>query len=49
METDRGVATDRTRRLMFELRPEILHEHGLQAALRLAAADPPARPTLTRR
>jgi PAS domain S-box-containing protein len=31
-------ATDRTRRLMFELRPEILHEHGLQAALRLVAA-----------
>jgi PAS domain S-box-containing protein len=26
-------ATDRTRRLMFELRPAILHEHGLAAAI----------------
>lgn len=31
-------ATDRTRRLMFELRPAILHEQGLQAAVRLVAA-----------
>jgi signal transduction histidine kinase len=28
-------ATDRTRRVMFELRPAILHEHGLLAALRV--------------
>ncbi len=28
-------ATERTRRLMFELRPAILHEHGLGAALAL--------------
>jgi signal transduction histidine kinase len=26
-------ATERTRRLMFELRPAILHEHGLAAAI----------------
>ena len=30
-------ATDRTRRLMFELRPAMLHDHGLAAALRLLA------------
>jgi len=30
-------ATDRTRRLMFELRPAILHEHGLEAAIRVLA------------
>ncbi|HEY3765787.1 MAG TPA: ATP-binding protein, partial [Gaiellales bacterium] len=30
-------ATDRTRRLMFELRPAILHEHGLLAAVRVLA------------
>jgi PAS domain S-box-containing protein len=30
-------ATERTRRLMFELRPAVLHEHGLGAALRLLA------------
>ncbi len=30
-------ATERTRRLMFELRPAVLHEHGLAAALRLLA------------
>src|SRR5581483_9116569 len=28
-------ATERTRRLMFELRPAMLHDHGLAAALRL--------------
>lgn len=32
-----GEATDRTRRLMFELRPAVLHDHGLAAALRLLA------------
>jgi signal transduction histidine kinase len=32
-------ATDRTRRLMFELRPAILHEHGLGAALGLLAGQ----------
>jgi PAS domain S-box-containing protein len=37
-------ATDRTRRLMFELRPAILHEQGLVAALR-ALADQVARET----
>jgi PAS domain S-box-containing protein len=30
-------ATERTRRLMFELRPAVLHDHGLAAALRLLA------------
>jgi signal transduction histidine kinase len=30
-------ATDRTRRLMFELRPAILHEQGLSAAVRVLA------------
>jgi signal transduction histidine kinase len=30
-------ATDRTRRLMFELRPAILHEHGLAAAVGVLA------------
>jgi signal transduction histidine kinase len=30
-------ATDRTRRLMFELRPAILHEHGLGAAVGVLA------------
>jgi PAS domain S-box-containing protein len=30
-------ATERTRRLMFELRPAVLYEHGLAAALRLLA------------
>jgi len=30
-------ATERTRRLMFELRPAVLHDHGLVAALRLLA------------
>jgi signal transduction histidine kinase len=30
-------ATDRTRRLMFELRPAILHERGLRPALELLA------------
>jgi PAS domain S-box-containing protein len=37
-------ATDRTRRLMFELRPAILHEQGLAAALRVLA-DQTARET----
>jgi PAS domain S-box-containing protein len=37
-------ATDRTRRLMFELRPAILHENGLRAALRVLA-DQTARAT----
>ena len=32
-----GEATERTRRLMFELRPAVLHDHGLAAALRLLA------------
>jgi PAS domain S-box-containing protein len=32
-------ATDRTRRLMFELRPALLHEHGLAAALRVLATQ----------
>ena len=32
-----GEATERTRRLMFELRPAGLHDHGLAAALRLLA------------
>ncbi len=32
-------ATDRTRRLMFELRPAILHEHGLLAAVRVLADE----------
>jgi signal transduction histidine kinase len=37
-------ATDRTRRLMFELRPAILHERGLHAALGLLV-DQTARET----
>jgi signal transduction histidine kinase len=37
-------ATERTRRLMFELRPAILHESGLGAALQLLA-DQTARET----
>jgi signal transduction histidine kinase len=37
-------ATERTRRLMFELRPAILHEQGLAAALR-ALVDQVARET----
>ena len=37
-------ATDRTRRLMFELRPAVLHEHGVAAAVRLLA-DQTARET----
>jgi PAS domain S-box-containing protein len=37
-------ATDRTRRLMFELRPAILHEQGLVAAIS-ALADQVARET----
>ena len=32
-------ATDRTRRLMFELRPAVLHDHGLVAAMRLLAGQ----------
>jgi PAS domain S-box-containing protein len=38
-------ATDRARRLMFELRPAILHEQGLTAALRVLA-DQTAREAL---
>ncbi|HYX86718.1 MAG TPA: PAS domain S-box protein [Gaiellales bacterium] len=37
-------ATERTRRLMFELRPAVLHDHGLGAALRVLA-DQTARET----
>jgi two-component system NarL family sensor kinase len=37
-------ATERTRRLMFELRPAILHERGLNAALAILA-DQMARET----
>jgi signal transduction histidine kinase len=37
-------ATERTRRLMFELRPAMLHDHGLAAALRLLV-DQTARET----
>ena len=32
-------ATDRTRRLMFELRPAVLHDHGIVAAMRLLAGQ----------
>ena len=32
-------ATERTRRLMFELRPAVLHDHGLVAAMRLLAGQ----------
>jgi signal transduction histidine kinase len=32
-------ATERTRRLMFELRPAVLHDHGLVAAMRLPAGQ----------
>lgn len=32
-------ATERTRRLMFELRPAILHERGLQSAVEVLAAE----------
>jgi PAS domain S-box-containing protein len=32
-------ATERTRRLMFELRPAVLHDHGLLEAMRVLAAQ----------
>ena len=32
-------ATERTRRLMFELRPAVLHDHGIVAAMRLLAGQ----------
>ncbi len=32
-------ATERTRRLMFELRPAVLHDHGPVAAMRLLAGE----------
>jgi signal transduction histidine kinase len=32
-------ATERTRRLMFELRPAVLHDHGLVVAMRLLAGQ----------
>jgi PAS domain S-box-containing protein len=34
-----GEATERTRRLMFELRPAVLHDHGLLAAMRVLAGQ----------
>jgi signal transduction histidine kinase len=34
-----GEATDRTRRLMFELRPAVLHDHGLLEAMRVLAGQ----------